>query len=59
MRVAAETRIQALEGELKTAQGTLSRIEANLNVARARIRATKTEETTVDLRLQPEPGLPK
>ena len=39
MRVVAETRIQALEDELKTAQGTLSRIEAYFNGARARIRS--------------------
>ena len=39
MRVTAETRIQALEGELKTAEGTLRRTEADLNGARARIRS--------------------
>ena len=37
LRVVAETKIQALEGKLKTVQGTLSRTEADLNGARARI----------------------
>ena len=39
MRIAAERRIQALEGKLKTAQGTLSKTEADLYGARARIRS--------------------
>ena len=37
MRGAAESRIQALEGELKEARGELSQTEADLNGARARI----------------------
>ena len=43
LRVAAETRIQALEGELKTAQDTLSRTEADLNGARARIQSAMAD----------------
>ena len=39
MRGAAESRIQALEGEPKKARGVLSRTEADLNGARARIRS--------------------
>ena len=39
MRGAAESSIQALEGELKTARGELSQTEADLNGARARIRS--------------------
>ena len=38
MRVASEERIQALEDELKTIRGELSKAEANLNGVRARIR---------------------
>ena len=44
LRVAAETRIQALEYELKTARGTLSRTEADLNGARARIRSAVADD---------------
>ena len=40
MRVAVETRIQALDGELKIALGTLRRTKADLNGARAIIRST-------------------
>ena len=43
LRVVTETKIQALEGELKTAQGTLSRTKADLNGARARIRSAVTD----------------
>ena len=39
LRGAAESRIQALEGELKEARGELSRTKADLNRARARIRS--------------------
>ena len=39
LRVAVETRIQALDGELKTALGTLRRTKADLNGAKARIRS--------------------
>ena len=38
LRGAAELRIQALEGEMKVARGELSRTEADINGARARIR---------------------
>ena len=37
MRVAVETRIEALEGELKNAHSELSKTEADLNEDRARI----------------------
>ena len=43
LRGAAETRIPALEGELKTARGALSRTEADLNGAGARIRSTEAD----------------
>ena len=39
MRGTAESRIQVLEGEHKEARGVLSRTEADLNGARARIRS--------------------
>ena len=38
MRVAADTRIEVLGDELKTVPGKLSKAEADLNGARARIR---------------------
>ena len=39
LRGAADSRVQVLEGELKEARGVLSRTEADLNGARARIRS--------------------
>ena len=43
LRGATESRIQALEGELKEARGVLSRTEADLNRARARIRSAVSD----------------
>ena len=43
LRVAVETRIQALDGELKTALGTLRRTKADLNGAKARIRSAMAD----------------
>ena len=48
MRVAAETRIQAFENELKTVHGELSKSEAGLKGARARI-----HNTVVDFKNSP------
>ena len=43
LRGAAETRIPALEGELKTARGELSRTKVDLNETRARIRFAEAD----------------
>ena len=59
LRGAADSRVQVLEGELKEARGVLSRTEADLNGARARIRSAVADfrnspafESLIELRRQ-------